>query len=66
MSKSFEMIERVGISNECTCEAVKSAVEEANKEKKIYWFEIVEQRGRVTDDGKIEYQVKVKMGRKLD
>ena len=66
MSQSFEMIERVGISNECTCDAVKNVVEEANKEKRVYWFEIVEQRGRVTEDGKVEYQVKVQMGRKID
>ncbi|OGU54729.1 MAG: hypothetical protein A2V66_01275 [Ignavibacteria bacterium RBG_13_36_8] len=66
MSKSFEVIERVGLSNECTCDAIKSVVTEANKEKPIAWFEVAEQRGRVTSDGKIEYQVVVKIGRKAD
>lgn len=65
MSKTFEIIERVGISNESISDAVKSAVIEANSEKKVGWFEVIEQRGRITSDGKIEYQVTVKIGRKL-
>lgn len=65
MSKSFEIIERVGISTESITDAIKSVVNEANLEKKIGWFEVVEQRGRITSDGKIEFQVTVKIGRKL-
>ena len=65
MSKTFEVVERVGISTEGISEAVKDAVIEANNEKKIGWFEVVEQRGRVTSEGKIEFQVKVRIGRKL-
>lgn len=65
MSKTFEVIERVGISTEGITEAVREVVLEANAEKKIGWFEILEQRGRVTSDGKVEFQVKVRLGRKL-
>lgn len=65
MSKSFEIIERVGISTDSISDAVKSVVQEANSEKKIGWFEVVEERGRLTSDGKIEFQVTVKIGRKL-
>ncbi len=65
MSKSFEIIERVGISFESISDAVKSVVQEANSEKKVGWFEVVEERGRLTSDGKIEFQVTVKIGRKL-
>lgn len=65
MSKSFEIIERVGISSESISDAVKSVVQEANSEKKVGWFEVVEERGRLTSDGKIEFQVTVKIGRKL-
>ncbi|MCL6100335.1 MAG: dodecin domain-containing protein, partial [Bacteroidetes bacterium] len=61
----FEVIERVGISTEGISEAVKEIVLEANSEKKVGWFEVVEQRGRLTSDGKIEFQVKVRIGRKL-
>jgi len=60
MSNSFEVIERVGISYES------NVVNEANNEKKVGWFEVIEERGRVTSDGKVEFQVKVRLGRKLD
>lgn len=66
MSKSFEIIERVGISTESASDAIKSVVQEANSEKKVAWFEVIEERGRVTSDGKIEFQIKVKIGRKLN
>ena len=65
MSRTFEVIERVGVSTEGVSEAIKEVVLEANNEKKIGWFEIIEQRGRVTSDGKVEFQVKVRIGRKL-
>lgn len=65
MSKTFEVVERVGISTESIAEAVREVVLEANSEKKVGWFEVVEQRGRVTSEGKVEFQVKVKIGRKL-
>ncbi len=64
MSNSFEIIERVGTSNESASDAIKSVVMEAHKEKTVSWFEVLEQRGRVTQDDKIEYQVTVKLGRK--
>lgn len=65
MSKTFEVIERVGISTVSLEDAVREVVQEAQSEKKIGWFEVIEQRGRVTSDGKIEFQVKVRIGRKL-
>ena len=64
MSTQFEIIERVGISNQSASDAIKSVVMEAHKEKTVSWFEVLEQRGRVTQDDKIEYQVTVKLGRK--
>lgn len=66
MSKSFEIIERVGISYESVSDATKKAVMEANTEKGVSWFEVSEQRGRVTNDGKVEFQVTVKIGRKIN
>ncbi len=64
MAKNFEVIERVGVSTVSFTEAVKSAVSEANSEKAVYWFEVAEQRGRMTPEGEVEFQVTVKMGRK--
>jgi len=65
MSKSFEIIERVGISTTSASEAIESVVLEAHKGKPISWFEVMEHRGRVTDKNKIEFQVTVKIGRKI-
>ncbi len=65
MSSSYELIEVVGTSTSCSCDAVKSIVKKANEEKTVYWFEVVEERGKVTSDGEVEFQVKVKIGRKI-
>jgi len=65
MSKSFEVIERMGISTESISIAVKELISEAGFTKKVEWFEIIDTRGRITSEGKIEFQVKVKIGRKL-
>ena len=65
MASSFEIIERVGISSVSSSEAIKNAVKQANEDKKVSWFEVVEERGRITEEGDIEYQVTVKIGRKL-
>ena len=65
MSKSFEIIKRVGISNESASDAIKKVVMEAHTEGGVSWFEVVEHRGRVTHDDRIEFQVTVNIGRKL-
>ncbi|MGE5402417.1 MAG: dodecin family protein [Ignavibacteriales bacterium] len=65
MSKTFEIIEVVGISTESSSDAIKNVVLEANKVQPVAWFNVVEQRGRVTPEGKVEFQVTVKMGRKV-
>jgi len=64
MSVVFEVIELVGISYESSSDAIKSVISAANEEKSVSWFEVIEERGRVTHDNKIEFQVKVKIGRK--
>ncbi len=65
MNKSFEIIQRVGISNESVTEAIKSVVLEAHIEKPVSWFNVLEQRGRVNENNIIEFQVTVAIGRKL-
>ncbi len=66
MNKTFEIIQRVGVSTESTSDAIKSVVSEANNEKPVGWFNVLEQRGRVTQDGKVEFQVTVEIGRKVN
>jgi flavin-binding protein dodecin len=58
--QEFEIIEKVGVSNENYSEAVKNALKRI--EKKIFWFEVIEQRGRLNKDNKIEFQVVLKIG----
>jgi len=65
MASQFEVIELVGLSSESSSDAIKSVVTEANKTKPVAWFEVIEERGRVTSEGQIEFQVKVKIGRKI-
>ncbi|MBN1301673.1 MAG: dodecin domain-containing protein [Melioribacteraceae bacterium] len=66
MSKTFEILERVGVSTVSLSDAVKAVVKEADSERKVSWFEVVEQRGRLTEQGEPEFQVTVKIGIKLD
>lgn len=65
MSNSFEVVEMVGISYECPCDAIKDVVKKAHQEKPVAWFEVIEERGRVTTEGEVEFQCIVKIGRKI-
>lgn len=65
MSKSFEKIILVGISNKSISDAIEQIVKETHQESPVSWFEVMEERGRVTPDGQIEFQVTVNIGRKL-
>jgi flavin-binding protein dodecin len=58
--KEFEIIEKVGISNDSYSDAIKNVI--SNIKKNIYWFEVIEQRGRITKENKIEFQVVIKIG----
>lgn len=57
-----ELIERVGVSNESFADAVKHAVNQVKTEREVFWFQVLDQRGRVTNDGEIEFQVILRMG----
>ena len=58
--KEFNIIEKVGISYKSYSDAVKQALETIDKQ--VYWFEVIEQRGRMSSDDKIEFQVVLKIG----
>ena len=64
MGTQFEVVELVGTSNVSSSEAIKSIVMDAHKDFGVAWFEVVEERGRVNEKDEIEFQVKVKIGRK--
>ena len=61
------MVEVVGTSPVSFAEAARTAVEEAAKTiRHMDWFEVVNERGAISD-GKIkEFQVTVKIGFKLE
>jgi flavin-binding protein dodecin len=48
-------------------EAVKSAIAEAAATvRHMDWFEVVEERGRITDGKVVEFQVTIKVGFKIE
>lgn len=63
----YKIIEVVGTSPASFAEAVKSAVLEASKTvRHMDWFEVVDQRGKITEGKVVEFQVTIKIGFHLD
>jgi dodecin len=62
----YRMTELVGTSTAGYDDAVRRAIERAQKTlRNVQWFEIKEQRGRITSGG-IEYQVTLEIGFALE
>ena len=67
MPGTYKKIEIVGTSPVSFAEAVKSAVADASKTvRRMDWFEVVEERGRVADGKVAEFQVTIRIGFKLE
>lgn len=67
MPGTFKIIELVGTSQVSFAEAVKAAVAEASATvRHMDWFEVVDQRGRISDGKVTEFQVTVKIGFKIE
>jgi flavin-binding protein dodecin len=67
MPGTYKVIELVGTSPTSFAEAVKAAVDEAsNTVRHMDWFEVVNERGRITDGKVTEFQVTVKIGFKIE
>lgn len=66
-NKVYKLVEIVGTSDKSLSDAISSGVGRASKTvRNIDWFEVTELRGRV-DSGRVsEYQVKMKVGFRLD
>lgn len=61
-NKVYRVTKVVGTSTSGFEEGVKQAIERAQKTlRHVQWFEVKEQRGRITDAG-IEYQVSLEIG----
>ena len=66
MSKTYKIIELVGVSTESYEDATKNAIKEASKTLKgLSWFEVAQMRGGIREDQVSEYQVILKVGFRL-
>ena len=67
MPGTYKIIELVGTSPVSFAEAVKSAVQEASATvRHMDWFEVVEERGRISNGKVAEFQVTIKVGFKIE
>ena len=65
--KIFRKTEIVGTSFVGFDDGVKRAIERARKTlRNVMWFEVKEQRGRITSNGDIEYQITLEIGFQLE
>ncbi|HEX7707891.1 MAG TPA: dodecin [Thermoanaerobaculia bacterium] len=66
-AKVYKLVEIVGTSEESFEKAVSGGVERASQTvRNIDWFEVTELRGRVENGKVAQYQVKLKVGFRLD
>ena len=66
-NKVYKLVEIVGTSDKGFAEAVSSGVSRAAKTlRNVDWFEVTEMRGRVTKNKVSQFQVKIKVGFRLD
>ena len=63
----YKMIEVVGSSKKGTDDAIERAIAKAGESlHNLDWFEVLETRGQIDDSKIAHYQVKVKIGFRLD
>jgi flavin-binding protein dodecin len=64
--RTYKIIELVGISEESFSDAVDDAIQRADQTlEDLSWFEVIEERGSISDGSVMEYQVKVKVAFEL-
>lgn len=63
----YKMVEVVGSSPDGTDDAIRNAVAEASKTlRHLDWFEVLETRGHIVDGKIAHFQVRIKIGFRLD
>jgi dodecin len=66
-SRTYKLVEIVGVSDESYSEATKNAVARASETLRgLGWFEVSELRGLIHDGQISEYQVTLKVGFRLE
>ncbi len=64
---TYKLVEIVGSSPQGVDTAIRNAIERASKTlKNLDWFEVCEVRGHITDGKVAHYQVKLKVGFRLE
>ena len=64
---TYKIIELVGSSAASTDDAIHNAIERASKTlRNMDWFEVIETRGHLQDGMVSHFQVKLKIGIRLD
>jgi len=67
MAGTYKITEIVGTSPKSFADAVQEGVKRASKNlRNLGWFEVVEERGLIKEGQVHEFQVKVKIGFKLE
>jgi dodecin len=67
MPGTYKMIDLVGTSPVSFAEAVKAAVEEAaHTVRRMDWFDVVKESGRIVDGKVKEFQVTIRVGFKIE
>lgn len=65
--KTYKLIELVGVSGTSIEEAVQNAISRASQTlKNLDWFEVVQARGLIQDGKVNQFQVKLKVGFRLN
>ena len=63
----YKIIEIVGSSTKSSDDAIQLAIAKAGKSvRNLDWFEVVETRGHIVDGKVAHYQVKLRIGFRLD
>ncbi|MDH5631358.1 MAG: dodecin family protein [Gammaproteobacteria bacterium] len=66
-SHVYKIIEIVGSSEKSSDDAIQNAVAKASESlRNLDWFEVIESRGHIVDGKVGHYQVKLKIGFRLD
>jgi dodecin len=66
MDKVYKLVEIVGTSSDSMEDAIRKALARAKETlHNVDWFEVVETRGRI-DGEAVQFQVKIKVGFRLD
>ncbi|MDT8317822.1 MAG: dodecin family protein [bacterium] len=67
MDSTYKQIELVGIAEEGYEKAIQNAVGKASQTLEgMAWFEVIEQRGKISSGKIVEYQVIIKVAFKLN